>query len=94
MDVCINDVFGQVYMNLSAFSCLEMIRQLLESNLGIGKLKMGFLGEKCLVSEPTYISSPSVSNLPRLASGPYVSSAQRVVVLGSRVVVLASRVVQ
>jgi len=26
-------------MNLSASSCLEMIRQLLESNLGIGKLQ-------------------------------------------------------
>ena len=38
------------YMNSSDFSCLEMIRQLLESNLGIGKLKLGFLGEKCLVS--------------------------------------------
>jgi len=39
------------YMISSAFSCLETIRQLLESNLGIGKLKMGFLGEKCLVPE-------------------------------------------
>ena len=34
------------YMNLSAVSCLETIRQLLESNLAIGKLKLGFLGEK------------------------------------------------
>jgi len=73
-------------MNLSAFSCLEMIRQLLESNLGIGKLKMGFLGEKGLVSEATCFSSHSASNLPRLTSGPYVSSPQRVVVLASRVV--------
>jgi len=37
-------------MNSSAFSCLETIRQLLESNLGIGKLKLGFLGEKSLAS--------------------------------------------
>ena len=44
MDVRINDVLGQVYMNLSAFSCLEMIRQLLESNFGIGKLKIGIFG--------------------------------------------------
>ena len=80
MDVRINDVLGQVYMNLSAFSCLEMIRQLLESNLGIGKLKMGFLGDKCLVPEAACFSSPSASNPPHLASGPYVSSPQRVVV--------------
>ena len=39
-----NDVSGQVYMNLSASSYLEMIRQLLESNLGIGKLKIGIFG--------------------------------------------------
>ena len=38
MDVRINDVLAQVYMNLSVSSCLEMIRQLLKSNLGIGKL--------------------------------------------------------
>jgi len=44
MDIRINDVLGQVYMNLSAFSRLEMIRQLLESNLGIGKLKIGIFG--------------------------------------------------
>jgi len=44
MSVRINDVLGQVYMNLSVSSCLEMIRQLLESNLGIGKLKMGIFG--------------------------------------------------
>jgi len=44
MDVRINDVLGQVYMHLSASSCLEMIRQLLESNLGIGKLKIGIFG--------------------------------------------------
>ena len=41
MDIRANDVLGQVYMNLSAFSRLEMIRQLLESKLGIGKLKIG-----------------------------------------------------
>jgi len=79
MDIRINDVLGQVYINLSVFSCLEMIRQLIESNLGIGKLKMGFLGEKCLVPEATCFSLPS-------ASGPYVRSPQRVVVLASRVV--------
>jgi len=44
MDVRINDVLGLVYMNLSVFSCLEMIRQLLELNLGIGKLKIGIFG--------------------------------------------------
>ena len=44
MDVRINDVLGQVDMNLSASSCLEMIRQHLESNLGIGKLKIGIFG--------------------------------------------------
>jgi len=54
--------------------------------LGIGKLKMGFLGEKCLVPEATCFSSPSASDLARLASGPYVSSPQRVVVLASQVV--------
>jgi len=44
MNVRKNDVLGQVYMNLSASKCLEMIRQLLESNLGIGKLKIGIFG--------------------------------------------------
>ena len=34
------------YMYLSAFLCLEMIRQFSESNLGIGKLKLGFLVKK------------------------------------------------
>ena len=32
------------YMVSSAFSCLETIRQLLESNLGIGKLQIGIFG--------------------------------------------------
>jgi len=32
------------YMDLSAFLCLEMIGQLLESNLGIWKLKIGIFG--------------------------------------------------
>jgi len=63
-----------------------MIRQLLESNLGIGKLKIGILGEKCLVPEAACFRSPSASDLARLASGPCVSSPQRVVVLASRVV--------
>jgi len=31
-------------MNLSVFLCLEMIRQLLELNLGIGKLEIGIFG--------------------------------------------------
>ena len=86
MYIRINDVLGQVYMNLSAFSCLGMIRQLLKFNLGIGKLIMGFLGETCLLPEATCFSSPSTSDLARLASGPYVSSPQRVVVLASQVV--------
>jgi len=47
---------------------------------------LGFLGEKCLVPEATYFSSPSASDLARLVSGPYVSSPQRGVVLASRVV--------
>jgi hypothetical protein len=32
-------------MELSVFSCLEMFRQTLESNLGIGESKLGFWGE-------------------------------------------------
>jgi len=32
------------YMISSAFSCLGTIRQLLKSNLGIGKLKIGIFG--------------------------------------------------
>jgi len=34
------------YMVLSALTCMEMIRQVLGSNLGLGKLKLGFWGEK------------------------------------------------
>jgi len=34
------------YMYLSALLCLEIIGQCSESNLGIEKLKFGFLGEK------------------------------------------------
>ena len=33
------------YINLSVFSCLEMFKQTLGSNLGIGKSKLGFWGE-------------------------------------------------
>jgi len=56
------------YMNLSAFLCLEMIGQLSESNLGIGKLKLGFLGEKGLNVVFTHFCSPSASNHSRHAS--------------------------
>jgi hypothetical protein len=34
------------YMNLSVFSGLEMFKQTLESNLSLGKSKLGFWGEK------------------------------------------------
>ena len=37
--------WGKFYMELSVFSCLEMFRQTLGSNLGIGKSKLGFWGE-------------------------------------------------
>jgi len=56
------------YVNLSAFLCLEMIGQLSESNLAIGKLKLGFLGEKGLNVVATHFCSPLASNLPRLVS--------------------------
>jgi len=56
------------YMNMSAFLCLEMIGQFSESNLGIGKLKLGFLGEKGLNVVATHFCSPSASCLPHHAS--------------------------
>jgi len=56
------------YMYLSAFLCLELIGQFSESNLGIGKLKLGFLGEKGLNAVATHFCSPSASSLPRHAS--------------------------
>jgi len=57
-------------MYLSAFLCLEMIGQISESNLGIGKLKLGFFGEKGLNVVATHFCSPSASSLPRHASCP------------------------
>jgi hypothetical protein len=48
-------------MVLSALIRIEMIRQVFRLNLGTGKLKMGFLGEKCQEFE-------SYQNLARLAS--------------------------
>ncbi|KEH17061.1 hypothetical protein MTR_0048s0130 [Medicago truncatula] len=39
------------YMVLSALSCIEMVRQVLESYLGIGKSKLGFWGEKWVFPE-------------------------------------------
>ena len=56
------------YMNLNAFLYLEMIGQLSESNLGIGKLKLGFLGEKGLNVVATHFCSPSAGNLSRHVS--------------------------
>ncbi|KEH41281.1 hypothetical protein MTR_1g047890 [Medicago truncatula] len=38
-------------MVLSALLCIEMVRQVLESNLGIEKLKLGFWGEICVFPE-------------------------------------------
>jgi len=58
-------------MNLSVFLCLEMIGQLSQSNLGIGKLKLGFLGGKGL-------------NATRVVHD--VRSPQRVAALASRAV--------
>jgi len=46
------------YMILITFLCLEIIEQLSESNLGIGKLKLGFLGEKGLKVVATQFCSP------------------------------------
>ena len=39
-------------MILSVFSCLEMFKQTLGSNLGIGKSKLGFWGENGSFPEP------------------------------------------
>jgi hypothetical protein len=39
------------YMDLSVFSCLETFKQTLGSNLGIGKSKLGFWGEKWVFPE-------------------------------------------
>jgi len=55
-------------MNLSVFLCLKMIGQLIESNLGIGKLKLGFLSGKGLNVVATHFCSPWASNLSRHAS--------------------------
>jgi hypothetical protein len=38
--------WDKFYMILSVFSCLEMFKQTLGSNLSFGKSKLGFLGEK------------------------------------------------
>jgi hypothetical protein len=45
-----------VYMELSVFSCLEMFKQTLGSNLGIGKSKLGFGGENGSFPETTVIT--------------------------------------
>ncbi|AET04902.1 transmembrane protein, putative [Medicago truncatula] len=38
------------YTVFSALTCIEMVRQVFGSNLGIGKLKLGFWGEKWVFS--------------------------------------------
>jgi len=43
------------YMDLSVFSCLETFRQVLGSNLGIGKSKLEFWGENWVFPE-SYLS--------------------------------------
>jgi hypothetical protein len=53
MMIFINRMFwGKFYMILSVFSCLEMFKQTLGSNLGIGKSKLGFWGENGSFPEP------------------------------------------
>ena len=44
--------WSNLYMILSVFSCLEMFKQTLGSNLGIGKSKLGFWGENGGFPEP------------------------------------------
>ena len=38
--------WDKFYMDLCVFSCLEMFKQTLRSNLSFGKSKLGFWGEK------------------------------------------------
>jgi len=63
-----NMFWVKFYMNMSAFLCLKMIGQFSESNLGIGELKLGFLGEKGLIAVATHFCSPPASSLSRHAS--------------------------
>jgi hypothetical protein len=72
-------------MVFSALIGIEMIRQVFGSNLGIGKLKMGFLGEKC--QEPE-----SYQTLARLASTllATASSSKVELAIASRLARLAS----
>ena len=55
--------WGKFYMELSVFSCLEMFRQTLGSNLGIGKSKLGFWGENGSFSRNYCHNSQSYSQL-------------------------------
>jgi len=48
-------------MVLSVLSCIEMVRQVLESNLGIGKSKLGFWGEKWVFPESCTMTASPVS---------------------------------
>ncbi|KEH29352.1 hypothetical protein MTR_4g035770 [Medicago truncatula] len=49
------------YMVLSFLSCLEMVRQVLESNLGIEKSKLRFWGEKWVFPERCTVTASPIS---------------------------------
>jgi hypothetical protein len=55
--------WGKFYMELSVFSCLEMFRQTLGSNLGIGKSKLGFWGENGVFPERNLSQLAMASNV-------------------------------
>ncbi|AES62139.1 hypothetical protein MTR_1g094910 [Medicago truncatula] len=55
-------------MVLSALTCLGMIRQVFRLNLGIEKLKMRFLSEKCQTPESHQFELAISSRVARLAS--------------------------
>jgi hypothetical protein len=73
------------YMNLSVFSCLEMFKQTLGSNLGFGKSKLEFWGEKW-VFPVTGLSQLTTASWRRVGGEQEVLS---VGLLASRVSLLA-----
>ena len=77
--------WGKFYMELSVFSCLEMFRQTLGSNLGIGKSKLGFWGENGVFPE---------RNLSQLAMASNVYSQLRALAMASNLLAVASCSVQ
>jgi hypothetical protein len=79
-------LWSKFYMILSVFSCLEMFKQTLGSNLSLGKSKLGFWGKKKWVFPVTGLSQLATASWRRVGGEQEVLPVS---LLASRVDLLA-----